>query len=217
MGIPPADIPLLTLLSAWLGWLALLGVAARHAPWSRVAGPRQHLFLGMVTVLAGLWSFEAVLAPGLGYHFFGLTLCTLMLGWALALLAGALALTVLSLLAGALPGAALDGLILVAVPVLVSQGIRVLVQRTLPPHLFTYLFLCAFGAAIVSVSVAILLLSWMVVASGVHPASRVSGEYLPFLPLFVLPEGILNGMLATAFVALKPDWMSTYDPRCERR
>ena len=36
-------------------------------------------------------------------------------------------------------------------------------------------------------------------------------QYLPFLPLVFFSEAIVNGMIMTAMVALRPGWVASFD------
>jgi uncharacterized membrane protein len=51
----------------------------------------------------------------------------------------------------------------------------------------------------------------LLVQTGIYPMDRISQEYLPFLPLYLFPEGMLNGMLTTVFIGLRPQWLITFD------
>ncbi|AOV18061.1 hypothetical protein BJI67_14205 [Acidihalobacter aeolianus] len=46
--------------------------------------------------------------------------------------------------------------------------------------------------------------------AGAYPPSRLLHDYLVYLPLLALPEGMLNGMLVTALVMVRPGWQITY-------
>jgi uncharacterized membrane protein len=83
--------------------------------------------------------------------------------------------------------------------------------RRLPLHFFIYVYINAFlgGAlAILASSILVSLLLWM---SGVYEMGHISREYLAYLPLLALPEGFVNGMVMTGLVALKPEWVCTFD------
>mgnify|MGYP000084126520 CR=1 FL=1 len=58
-----------------------------------------------------------------------------------------------------------------------------------------------------------MLLVWAMtlVALDVYPFERIAREYLPFLPLYLFPEGLMNGMLTAVFVGMKPEWLRSFD------
>ena len=53
----------------------------------------------------------------------------------------------------------------------------------------------------------------LLVAAGAYPLERVAYEYLPFLPLMMLPEGFLNGMLVAILAGFRPHWLCSFDER----
>ncbi|WP_026289796.1 energy-coupling factor ABC transporter permease [Thioalkalivibrio sulfidiphilus] len=195
------------LLFAFAMWRALAG-----APWWQLYQPgRLHLFLASVLGIAVLWSLSAGISPGLSLHYLGVTTLTLMFGWQFTLLAVALALVLVALFTAqdwaSLPLAfLLSGL----VPVLVSHGLLRLVERLLPPHPFIYLYVCAFAGAALAILASMLAVGGLLSFLGIYDLEKITGEYLIYLPLLVLPEAILNGTLVTAMVMLKPEWLCTW-------
>lgn len=213
MNFPAGLLPSAVHWAAHLGWLLVLAAAIRHAPWRRFAERRrQHVYLGAMVALLLLWRFDASVTPGLGFHFLGLTVFTLMFGWSLGVVGSALVMLGSTLAqGGALETLSLNALVLGALPVTVSYGWYYAVQRWLPHHVFIYIFLDAFLGAIIAAAVTVLTLVWILVITDTYGWSRIAHEYLPFLPLYLFPEGLLNGMLATVFVGLRPEWLATFD------
>ena len=86
--------------SQWLITAVLFAVillnAVRSVDWSalRKDNALQHSFFGAAVILGFVWQLRAGISPGLAIHIFGITVITLMLGWALAVLAGLLALVI---------------------------------------------------------------------------------------------------------------------------
>ena len=213
MSFPDALLPAPLIQMAHLLWLVVLVVAAYLAPWRALADARlQHVYLGAVVSLLLLWSFDAGVTPGLGFHFLGVTVFTLMFGWALAVVGTGLATLGLALNgSGGLEAISLNALVLGVVPVSVSQLIYHFVSGRLPHHVFIYIFLNGFLGGIIAAAVTVLTLVLVLVWSGTYPLARISQEYLPFLPLYLFPEGLLNGMLVTVMVGTKPQWLKTFD------
>ena len=48
---------------------------------------------------------------------------------------------------------------------------------------------------------------------GEHNMDRVWREYVPLFPLMFFPEAVLNGMLMSILVAMRPQWVSSFDDR----
>lgn len=186
--------------------------ALSTAPWWQLYQPaRLPLFISSVFGLTVLWSLSAGVSPGLSMHYLAVTTVTLMFGWQFALVAVAFALMLLTLLTvqdwTALPMAALASGV---VPVLVSHGVLRLVERSLPPHPFIYLYLCAFAGGAMAMLAGMLAVSALMSCLGIHSLDRLASEYLVYLPLLVLPEAILNGIMVTAMVMLRPQWLCSW-------
>ena len=158
-----------------------------------------------------MWIFEAGIRPALGFHFLGVTVYTLMFGWSLGVIGVSLIAVGVTVTSGDWSALAMNALLLGILPVSTSYAVYRLVYRYLPRHLFIYIFLCAFFNAMIAAGAVILTLVTLLVFAESYTFSRISNEYLPFVPLYLFPEGMLNGMVTTALIVLKPDWLKTYD------
>lgn len=212
------------LLPTELLWLShalvagLLWQALHRAPW------RQCWTLGLAPVFGGgvvalllLWNFAVSLRPGLGFHFLGVTVFTLMFGWALAVWGVGLAALLLAWQSGQWQTLSLNLLLFGVVPVSVSYAVYWLVARYLPCHVFIYIFLCAFGGAMLAAAVTVLALVALLIATDIYAPAWIAAQYLPFLPLYLFPEGVLNGMLTTVLVGVRPQWLKTFDEAALQR
>jgi len=213
MNLTDALLPTDLLLCAYFVWLPVLLQAVRQAPWRLFLAERrrQHVFLGASVALFFMWIFEAGIRPALGFHFLGVTVYTLMFGWSLATIGVSLIAVAVASLSGDWVAFAANALVLGVLPVATSYGIYRLVYRYLPRHLFIYIFLCAFLNGMLAAGAAVVALVVLLVFTETYAFARISSEYLPFLPLYLFPEGMLNGMLTTVLIALQPDWLKTYD------
>jgi uncharacterized membrane protein len=213
MNLTDALLPGDLLLFANFIWLLALLQALRVAPWRLflASSQLQQVFLGASSALFLMWIFEVGVRPALGFHFLGVTVYTLMFGWSLGVIGASLAALAVTFTHGDWAALATNALLLGVLPVSTSYGIYLLVHRYLPHHLFIYIFLCAFFNAMLAAGAAVLALVILLVAADVYSFARISDEYLPFVPLYLFPEGLLNGMMTTALIGLKPDWLKTYD------
>lgn len=214
MGMPSGFASALLQICAYAGWLLVLVTAVRYAPWRQLGlAQRQHVLLGSIVALLLLWTFEASVLPGLGFHFLAVTVFTLMFGWSLGVLGISVVLlaTLLYTNNSDFATLGLNALLLAVLPVTLSYLIYRFVYGYLPHNVFIYIFLCAFLGAIVTATTTVLLLVGTLAWVGVYSIERMTAEYLPFLPLYLFPEGLLNGMLTTVFVALRPEWLKTFD------
>ena len=197
-------------------FVVILIAAVRGADWKafRNDNATQHAFFGAAVALGFVWQLRAGISPGLAIHIFGLTVITLMLGWALAVLSGLLAL-VITVVTGREPLVmfAANGLITVMIPALVSHGIMLWERRRNFRNFFAYIFFCGFfggGLSVAVAGVAMCLLLW---TSGTYTFDNLVHEYIRYLPLFMLPEGFINGVFVTGLMVFHPDRLSTLDQR----
>jgi uncharacterized membrane protein len=212
MIIPESLLPSDLFFIAHFTWFAVLVQAIRQVSWRAFMGNRSYnVFLASTVGLLLLWSFNVGVTPGLGFHFLGVTVFTLMFGWSLGVIGVSLASLGMALNDGQLAALSLNALLLGILPVSISYLIYRWVHGHLPHHLFIYIFLCAFFGAMITAAVTVFAIVGLLVQTGIYPMDRISQEYLPFLPLYLLPEGMLNGMLTTVFIGLRPQWLITFD------
>lgn len=204
--------------SQWLVTLLLFVVilvrALRSIDWQalRKDSALQHSLFGAAVVLGFVWQLRAGISPGLAIHIFGITVITLMLGWGLAVLAGLMALTI-TVITGREPLLmfAANGLVTVMVPALVSHWIMLWERRTNFRNFFAYIFFCGFFGAGISVAAAGIVMCLMLWTSGVYTFDQLVHEYLRYLPLFMIPEGFVNGTFVTGLMVFHPDRLTTLD------
>jgi uncharacterized membrane protein len=204
--------------SQWVVTLVLFVLvlirALRSIRWQSLQqdNPLQHSFFGAAVVLGFLWQIRAGVSAGLSIHIFGITVVTLMLGWALAVVAGLMALG-LVVITGREPAImfAANGLVTVMVPALVSHGIMVWERRRNFRNFFAYIFVCGFFGAGLSVAAAGTIMCLMLWSSGAYGFSELIHEYIRYLPLFMLPEGFVNGAVVTGLMVFHPDRLTTLD------
>ncbi len=206
--------------SQWLITLVLFALilvrALRVIDWQalRRDNALQHSLFGAAVVLGFLWQLRAGISPGLAIHVFGITVVTLMLGWALAVVAGLLAL-VITVITGREPLLmfAANGLITVMVPALVSHAIMLWERKRNFRNFFAYIFFCGFFGAGIAVAAAGLVMCLLLWTSGVYEFHELMHEYIRYLPLFMIPEGFVNGTLVTGLMVFHPDRLTTLDQR----
>lgn len=216
MGMTENLLPTSQWVITLLIFLAILVRAARTIDWQafRKDNALQHSFFGAAVVLGFVWQLRAGISPGLAIHVFGITVITLMLGWALAVLAGLLAL-VITVITGREPLImfAANGLITVMVPALVSHGIMLWERRRNFRNFFAYIFFCGFFGAGLAVAAAGIVMCVLLWASGVYTFDELVHEYLRYLPLFMIPEGFVNGTFVTGLMVFHPERLTTLDQR----
>ncbi len=208
------------LVSAELLWFCnllfvlVLGYAVYHAGWRELGknSSQQHVYFGAIAMLLLMWGFKAGITPGLGFHHLGATLFALMFGWARAIM-GLGVVLVASYVVGQPDWLSLgiNGLLSVVLPILVSFAILRLSWRFLPDNMFIYIFVCAFFGAAIAVAASRFAVALVLLFSGAYPWDTLWNESIIILPLFMLPEGFITGLLITLFVVYLPNWVRTFD------
>lgn len=201
----------------WLGagvYVGALLCAAWRAPWLEVLSDsrRQHLLFGTVLGLFLLWLVRRDFDSGVSFHFLGMTVVTLLLDWPLALLGGLL--TQIGLIAIGrqdLLALGVNGLLLVLLPVLITEGCALLVERAQPRNLFVYIFCCGFFPAALAALCCLLAGLGLLALDGRFAMPPWLDDFIGYLWLVTFPEAFINGTLVTALVVFCPDWLETFN------
>lgn len=214
MGLIDNLLPGSVLVLAAMVCAGLLVWAVRRADWRRLLSDDalQHSLFASAVVLGLLWHLRAGLAPGLTIHLFGMTAVTLMLGWELAVLAGLLALASVVITGQeSLRLFAVNALVTVFIPALVSHGIMIWERRRGFRNFFAYIFFCGFFGAGIAVASAGCLMVTLLWSAGVYDWDFLVHDYLRYLPLILIPEGFVNGAVVTGLMVFHPDRLLTLD------
>lgn len=202
-----------TLVTGWLILIVALLLALKTAPWFKVKNDRaaQNVWLGMSLIVFLIWQFSAQIADGISFHFLLVTLMTLMFGWQFALLGATLALVGLAFyVPTGWQAIGVNAGFMVLLPIWLTVLFVKLCDKYLEPNFFVYVFFNGFLAAGVS-SVLVLSVGGLVMlANDVHSLEILSQVFFPFIPLMAIPEGFVNGMLIAVLIALKPQWVASF-------
>lgn len=213
MNIPVGVLASSWALSAWVLSVLLLLWAVKTAPWHKVKGDAvaQRIFGVAAILIYAIWSVKASIGPGLGFHFLGATVVTLMFGWQFALLLFVLVISAITMMGGAGWDAwGANFVTLAALPVAVTWIALLLSYRHLPRHFFVYTFLNAFLVGALSMILSVLVLSAVLVWGDVISWARLSYQFLPMLPMMAVPEAFLNGFIMTVLIVNRVEWVSTF-------
>ena len=201
----------------WLGAGVYVGAllwAAWRAPWLEVLSDsrRQHLLFGTVLGLFLLWLVRRDFDSGVSFHFLGMTVVTLLLDWPLALLGGLLAqIGLIAIGRQDLLALGVNGLLLVLLPVLITEGCTLLVERAQPRNLFVYIFCCGFFPAALAALCCLLAGLGLLALDGRFAMPPWLDDFIGYLWLVTFPEAFINGTLVTALVVFCPDWLETFN------
>ena len=194
--------------------LALVFIAIKKFSFTELLNnkPIQHVFFGAMVALLLMWKVKAGISPGLGFHHLGATMFTLMFGWPLALLGLSSIMLISALLQhNEVLSLGVNGLLSVAIPVFVSYGILRQSQKRLPANYFIYIYVVAFFGAGIAVAASRLTAIALLSLVQAYPDSQLVTESLVYVPLFMFPEAFITGLLTSAFVIYRPDWVMTFD------
>lgn len=208
---------LLSSTSLTLGWLIYLPVllwAVVRAPWVELFSDsrRQHLLFGTVFALFLLWLVRRDFDTGVSYHFIGMTAVTLLLDWPLAIIGGLVAQLGLVLLGRQdLAAVGVNGTLLILLPVLITEGVAILVERAQPRNPFVYIFCSGFFAAALSALLCLTLSLGLLWYDGLFAMPEWLEDFIGYLWLLIFPEAFINGMVISALVVFSPEWLETFN------
>lgn len=211
------DADLFSTATTWLGWLiylVALMAAAWHAPWIELFSDtrRQHLLFGASLAIFLLWLVRRDFESGLSFHFIGLTAATLLLDWPLAMIA---AFIVQLGFAGIgqqdLAAIGPNGVLIVLIPILVTELCARLVERKQPQNLFVYIFCAGFFPAALAALLCVLASLGVLYVDGLYAMPPWIEQLWGYLWLVMFPEAFINGTAITALVVFYPDWLETFN------
>jgi uncharacterized membrane protein len=190
-------------------FLAALSRAPLRRLWNNEFN---HVFFGACVVLLLLWNTRVGVLPALNFHLLGVTAVTLMFGWAYAVFAVLIA-TAGSVISqgGHWLSVGLTALVMGCIPVLVTESLLRVAQRRLPHNFFIYVYINAFLAAGMSILAASCTGALLMLLVDTGSLQWLGYQYLPYLPLVFFSESVINGMIMTAMVALRPHWVASFD------
>ena len=188
--------------------------AILRAPWHTVLENShiQHRLLGSILVLVCLWQLNVTLNGGVSLHFLGMSTITLLFGWHLALLAG-LVVLLLDAIWNSQLGLVLgvNALFNVVIPVVVTWWIHLRIERLKLSNPFIFILGTGFFGCVLSTTfMALSVLAAVIVLSDIDLVLGI-GDYLGYLPIFVFPEAVVNGMFISTITVLHPHVMTTFD------
>ncbi|WP_110946415.1 energy-coupling factor ABC transporter permease [Pseudomonas bohemica] len=203
-----------TMTVAWLCYLPMLLWAIWHCPWVELfTDPRrQHLLFGTVFALFLLWLMRRDFNSGVSYHFLGMTAVTLLLDWPLAIVGGLIAqLGMLAMGRQDLASLGVNALLIIVLPVLITEACSLIVERAQPKSPFTYIFCSGFFAAALTALLCLLIAMGVLWHDALFAMPEWPGDFVGYVWLIVLPEAFINGIIVTALVVFCPQWLETFN------
>ena len=215
MDIPSDFLPGIYLWVSTLIFALLMGFALLTAPWSKVRdNEAQHVFFGAIVAVGLLWMLRGGIHPGLGFHMLGMTALCLMFEWQFALFAAAM-IVALNTWHGGLGWESylMNVLLTGAIPVMFTRVLLYICQRALSHNYFIYIFINAFLAGAISILLTGIASAWIQHLAAVHPADKITDNFLWIFPMLMFGEGFLNGGAMSLLVIYRPHWVATFHDR----
>jgi uncharacterized membrane protein len=203
-----------TMMIGWLLYLPAMVWAVWRASWIELFtdSRRQHVLFATVFALFLLWLVRRDFDTGVSYHFIGMTAVTLLLDWPLAMVGGLVAqLGLMALGRQDLAAIGVNGLLFIALPVLVTQACALLVERAQPKSPFVYIFCSGFLAAALASLLCLLLALAVLWYDGIFEMPIFLEDFIGYLWLIIFPEAFINGMIISALVVFSPQWLETFN------
>ena len=203
-----------TMMFGWLLYLPMLVWAVWRASWIELFtdSRRQHVLFAAVFALFLLWLVRRDFDTGVAYHFIGMTAVTLLLDWPLAMVGGfAAQLGLLVLGRQDLAALGVNGLLFIALPVVITEACAVLVERAQPKSPFVYIFCSGFLAAALASLLCLLLALAVLWYDGIFEMPIFLEDFIGYLWLIIFPEAFINGMIISALVVFSPQWLETFN------
>lgn len=170
-----------------------------------------------------LWCFQvqtdAGQMSGMSYHLLGVSWAALLLGTSGAWVLGSVFLLMFGVIQhglGFVNVFALNALCVLLPACGVNALFRFGVKRFLPKQLFIYIFLCGFGSAGVGMLLTGLSITSILDWAGVFDLfgkNRVWESIFPVFFLMTWGEAFLSGLGTAILVALKPEFLGTFDDK----
>lgn len=188
--------------------IAALALSLALRPWRLLAGGRLLTpLMATLVVLPWLWALPTLHANPLQLHWSGACLVLLMLGWPLAVPVLCAAAAIAALVAPldwtqALALAAWLGV----VPATIGLAAGAAIRRLLGTHPFVYLLGRAFLGSVIALFAASALRQFSGDSlQGVAPGLSLVAHWLT-----AWGDAFVTGMLASVFVAYRPQWLATW-------
>jgi uncharacterized membrane protein len=214
MSLSSALFPSGLLWFAVLPALLAIFMAVRAAPWQSLIEDKalQHRYLAVTVILVIVWRINIDLNFDVVIHFLGLTTVTLLFGWPLAILSAAAAQ--LGFLFSGLDEAAslaLNFLVSGVFPIAVTWWIHQWIEARKPINPFMFIMGTGFLSCLISSTLVSALAIGLLYLGGVYEFTISISEYFGYLPLFIFPEAVVNGMFISAITILHPSMVVTFD------
>ena len=196
-------------------WLWLANAAFAYFLYRAVLGAPWRTLLAngiMINALVGLlvgafvfWQFNVGVRPGVNFHILGSTLFMLMFGWQIG--AASITLVMVATWVRAdteLLTLGMNGLLMIAIPVLFSDWLLRFSKRNLPKNLFLFVLFNGFACGALAIMLNALVTTLLLLGLSKYTWGEIQHHYLVATPILMLTEAFVTGMMITAFTVFQP-------------
>lgn len=181
--------------------------AISSAPW-RALLDNAVMINALVGLLFGaivFWQFNVGIRPGLNFHILGSTLFMLMFSWQIAAVCISLVMVGTWLYSGIdLLTLGVNGLLMIAVPVLFSDWLLRFSKKNLPKNLFLFVLFNGFLCGAIGIFLNALVTTLILLSLSPYTWGEIQHHYLVAIPILMLTEAFITGMLITSFTVFEP-------------
>ena len=182
--------------------------SAWYAPWRSLLdnSARINALVGLLLGTFVFWQLNAGVRPGFNFHLIGATLFVLMFGWRIALVALSLVMFT-SWIRSDLSYVALglNGLLMIAIPVLFSELIMRITRKYLPKNFFMFVLVNGFVCGALAMILVVAAATFLLTALSPYTWQEVQHNYLVATPIIVFAEAFTTGAFITAFTVAQPE------------
>lgn len=201
----------------WLGNAMLFSLLVRAfylARWRELLGSglRTNALVGLLFCTALFWQLNAGIRPGFNFHLIGSTLFVLMFGWPIGLISLTLVMLGTWLYAGSsLLGLGINGVLMLAIPMLFSDWLLRFSQRNFAKHLFMFVLLNGFAGAALATMTMIAATTLTLLSLSHYTWAEIQYHYFIPAPILIFAEAFATGAVITAFTVSQPEAVMNFN------
>jgi len=172
---------------------------------------RTNALIGLLFCTPVFWLLNAGIHPGFNFHLIGATLYLLMFGWPI----GLIALTGVMLGTWIYSGISLvtlgiNGLLMLAIPMMFSEWLLRLSQRHLPKNFFLFVLFNGFAGSGFATAVMMLVTTLMMLALSRYTWAEIQYHYFIPAPILIFAEAFATGAVITGFTVAQPEAVKNF-------
>jgi uncharacterized membrane protein len=203
----------------WLGnliFFALLARALRFARWRELFDNnlRFNALIGLLLGISVFWQLSAGIRPGFNFHLVGATLFVLMFGWPIALITLTLVMLGTWIYTDKdLIALGINGLLMLAIPMLFSEWLLRFSKRYLPKNLFLFVLLNGFACAGFAIMIMMIATTLLLLALSHYTWPEIQYHYLIPAPILIFAEAFATGTVITGFTVAQPEAVMNFSEK----